>query len=67
VRHTAKNEPLRYGKHGELLIDYENTEEHAVNARRASNFTGGEEKPVIEHMGGSLMESEKDEQSGEGV
>ncbi len=66
MRHTAKNEPLRYGKHGELLIDYENTEEHAVNARRASAFTG-EEKPVTDHMGGSLMESEKDEQSGEGV
>jgi hypothetical protein len=33
--------------------------------RRGSVFAGGEEKPVVEHVGGSL--SEKDEQNGESV
>ena len=41
---TATNEPLRYGKHGELLIDYEATEEHAVisNSVAAAN-----DKPMV--------------------
>lgn len=30
---VAKNEPHRYGKNGELLIEYANTEEHAVRSR----------------------------------
>lgn len=37
---TAKNEPHRFGKNGEMLIDYEETEEHQRRAstaeRRAS-------------------------------
>jgi len=41
---TAKEEPLRYGKNGELLIDYEATEEHAV--RTYSNTTATREKPT---------------------
>lgn len=32
---VAKNEPRRFGKHGELLINYEETEEH----RRVSVFS----------------------------
>ena len=34
---VAKTEPLRYGKNGELLIDYEQTEEH----RRRSVASAG--------------------------
>ena len=33
---TAKNEPRRYGKHGEILIDYEETEEHLRRSSLAS-------------------------------
>ena len=35
VVRIAEEEPRRFGKNGELLIDYEDTQEHAV--RRASN------------------------------
>jgi hypothetical protein len=41
---TAKNEPLRYGKHGELLIDYEATEEHAV---RTNSVARTADKPMV--------------------
>lgn len=34
---TAEHEPLRYGKNGELLIDYEQTEEHAARLRGAGS------------------------------
>jgi hypothetical protein len=34
---TAKHEPLRYGKHGELLIDYEATEEHVRRRQSAAS------------------------------
>ncbi|KAB8290207.1 hypothetical protein EYC80_011076 [Monilinia laxa] len=37
---VAKNQPLRYGKNGELLIDYENTEEHF---HRVSSAADGRE------------------------
>ena len=37
----ARDEPRRYGKKGELLINYEETEEHA---RRASVFSNPTEK-----------------------
>ena len=37
----ARDEPRRYGKKGELLINYEETEEHA---RRASVFSHPSEK-----------------------
>jgi hypothetical protein len=30
VVHIAREEPQRYGKNGEILIDYENTEEHTA-------------------------------------
>jgi hypothetical protein len=41
---TAKNEPQRYGKHGEILIDYEATEEHAV---RSNSIAAGGSKPTV--------------------
>ena len=41
---AAKNEPLRYGKHGELLIDYEATEEHAV---RSDSIAGATGQPMV--------------------
>lgn len=34
---VAENEPLRYGKNGELLVDYEQSEQHR---RRSSVVTG---------------------------
>jgi len=34
---TARDEPLRYGKNGELLINYEHTEEHAVRSRSVAS------------------------------
>lgn len=48
---TAKHEPLRYGKNGELLIDYEQTEEHAMRSHSVASQGG---KPVsrgVEHIG----------------
>ncbi|PMD65982.1 putative MFS monosaccharide transporter [Hyaloscypha bicolor E] len=57
---TAENEPLRYGKHGELLIDYEATEEHAV---RSNSIAGATHKPMVRGVedvnrnGGREMES----------
>jgi hypothetical protein len=44
VVRTAKNEPQRYGKHGELLIDYEATEEHAF---RSNSVAGHGDKPMV--------------------
>jgi hypothetical protein len=55
---TAKNEPRRYGKHGEVLIEYEDTGEaqrrrssHGSRARKASSITqtGDDEKGVSKH------------------
>ena len=43
VVRIARDEPRRYGKKGELLINYEETEEHQ---RRASAWSGTGEKPV---------------------
>jgi len=34
---TARNEPRLYGKHGELLVDYENTEEHLQRQASATS------------------------------
>jgi hypothetical protein len=42
----AREEPRRYGKHGEMLISYEETEEHK---RRASHATKAEH-PTADHM-----------------
>lgn len=43
VVRIARDEPRRYGKKGELLINYEETEEHQ---RRASAWSGTGEKPA---------------------
>lgn len=37
----ARNEPRRYGKKGELLINYDETEEHREAERRRSSVTSG--------------------------
>lgn len=37
---VANNEPQRYGKNGELLIDYEQTEEHAVRTHSVASGPG---------------------------
>ena len=45
---VARNEPRRYGKHGEALVDYEETEEHVhrLAMRQASlGTTVDSEKP----------------------
>ena len=36
---VARVEPRRYGKNGELLISYEDTEEHAVRTRSVTSAT----------------------------
>ena len=38
---VAKNEPLRFGKHGELLINYEETEEHRRRSVVSEKSHGG--------------------------
>lgn len=43
---VAKHQPLRYGKNGELLIDYENTDEHI---RRVESAPDG--RPIKEMVG----------------
>ena len=40
VVRVAKEEPRRYGKHGELLIDYAQTEEHKRRASHVSHDRG---------------------------
>jgi len=51
---TAKNEPLRYGKHGELLIDYEHTE-HVRRQSVATSHAKGESRGVEDVSGESSM------------
>ncbi|KAL3425835.1 sugar transporter stl1 [Phlyctema vagabunda] len=58
---TAKHEPLRYGKNGELLVDYLETDEHAIRThssagqgatkatdRRVENVSDGSYSPKQE-------------------
>jgi hypothetical protein len=61
---TARNEPLRYGKNGELLIDYEETEEHKEHFRRRSVASQGG-KPAVEHVAGRHL-SRRETSSSEG-
>ncbi|KAI9753346.1 MAG: hypothetical protein M4579_005204 [Chaenotheca gracillima] len=42
---TAKNEPRRYGKNGELLVNYEETEEHAHRLASVVSSKGGHHGP----------------------
>merc|ERR1712093_614957 len=50
---TARDEPLRYGKHGELLVDYVNTDEHAERVGSVAHQGGvkGGEVRGIENGG----------------
>lgn len=40
---TAKMEPRRYGEHGELLINYEETDEHAIRRQSVVSTKGNVE------------------------
>lgn len=51
---VAAELPRRYGKNGELLIDYEQTEEHQAAERRRSSVVGTEAK----HASGRVEHSE---------
>lgn len=56
VVHIAKQKPRRYGKKGELLINYEDTPEAQHAARRISSAAGGNaEKPHTEHSDNSPL------------
>jgi hypothetical protein len=61
VVRVAKNEPLRYGKNGELLIDYENTEDHL--RRTASSAAQGAKK----EEGRAVHRENVDVESGESI
>ncbi|KAK0102418.1 hypothetical protein ONS95_006038 [Cadophora gregata] len=52
---TARNKPLIYGKHGELLVDYVNTEEHAERVGSVAHQGGvkGGEVRGLENGNGS--------------
>ncbi len=55
VVQTAKNEPLRYGKHGELLIDYEATEEHAVRSHSIASQGGKPRGKAVEDVNANVF------------
>src|SRR3954447_19313341 len=55
---TAKQEPLRYGKNGELLIDYEQTEEHI---RSQSVASAGAAKPTSRRVENNIAGTESGE------
>ncbi|RDW62717.1 MFS general substrate transporter-13 [Coleophoma crateriformis] len=46
---TARNEPNRYGKHGELLIDYVETEEHAFRRQSVASHGVKPTSGNVEH------------------
>lgn len=58
---TAKHEPLRYGKNGELLIDYEQTEEHAIRSHSVVSQSGKPASRGAEHVGGGETSSSEGE------
>lgn len=51
VVRVAREEPRRYGKHGELLIDYEHTEEHLRRASHVSEKGGAHASQSDKHDG----------------
>ena len=56
---VAREEPRRYGKNGELLVRYEDTEEHAIRVRRASSVGEKVMKARrVEYAGNGDVESE---------
>jgi hypothetical protein len=52
---TAKREPHRYGKNGEILIDYEATEEH----ERRQSTADGRRGSVVSERSRTDLDSEK--------
>jgi hypothetical protein len=54
----AHEMPRRYGKKGELLIDYADTEEARATERRRSSVTGA--TPGIAHNGGVLVTDDEE-------
>jgi hypothetical protein len=54
----AHEMPRRYGKKGELLIDYADTEEARATERRRSSVTGA--TPGIAHNGGVLARDDEE-------
>ncbi len=62
VVRTAKEEPHRYGKHGEILIDYEATEEHerrrSTAERRASVISSVRSRTDMDSEKGTRVERE---------
>ena len=46
----ARNEPRRFGKNGELLINYEETEEHQLHTHAIGEKTDGEKLNQFEHL-----------------
>lgn len=75
---VARHQPLRYGKNGELLIDYENTEEHIhrVHSAAGTGVVGQKEigsgNGTVAHRentlaGGESGESVADPEKGHGA
>lgn len=50
VVQVAKDEPLRYGKNGELLIDYETSEQHRRRSSVAEHREGKGTSRVVEDI-----------------
>ena len=62
---VARNEPHRYGKNGELLINYQDTEEHLrrasyVSEKQQNKLTAG---PDLETGKGAHLEHRKNSSS----
>ncbi|KAH8664245.1 hypothetical protein BX600DRAFT_436805 [Xylariales sp. PMI_506] len=53
----ARDEPRRYGKHGELLIDYEKTEEHKAHTHHGEFQRSGSTASDSEARTGGVLES----------
>ena len=49
---TARNEPRRYGKNGELLIDYVRSEEYAIGRQSVATDRGKPTAKAIEDVNG---------------
>lgn len=66
---VAKNQPLRYGKNGELLIDYENTEEHfhRVSSAAHGRVVGKKEPGIGDGTAVHKENALSGEESGESV
>ena len=64
---TAKNEPRRYGKKGEILIDYNESEEHRrrmssigqQGGKRSSTLTGGTQPGAAWHDNEKQLREER--------